>query len=71
MVACLVFRKSSIIRSYLSSEYLSGYKISWSHDGRSKFCIRLSGVNVHFVMVDATRSHLQWRNILLNFKKVS
>jgi hypothetical protein len=66
MFAFLVFFESGLIKSCLSFEDLSAYRMSWFHVDRCKFCIHLSSLNVrHFGMVVATalkvrlRGHLQ------------
>jgi hypothetical protein len=55
MFVFFVFDKNSIIKSCSSFEYLSVYKISWSHVDWCKFCIHLGSLNVRrFVMVEGT-----------------
>jgi hypothetical protein len=55
MFVFFIFDKNGLIKSCLSFEYLSVYRISCSHVDWRKFCIHLIGFNVrHFVMVEGT-----------------
>jgi hypothetical protein len=72
-----VFDKNGLIKSYVSFEDLSVYKISWSHIDWCKFCIHLRSLNVrHFGMVEGTelksrlRGHLQWRDLPTEFHRL-
>jgi hypothetical protein len=47
--------KNGLIKRCPSFEYLSVFKISWSHVDWCKFCIHLRSLNVsHFGMVEGT-----------------
>jgi hypothetical protein len=74
MFAFLVSRKSGLIKSCFSSEYLSQYKTVWSYVNWCKFCIHLTSLNIrHFGMVAVTalklwlRGHLQWHDLPTEF----
>jgi hypothetical protein len=55
MLVFFVFDKNGLIKSCSSFEYLSVYKLSWSHVDWRKFCIHLRSFNVHhFVTVEGT-----------------
>jgi hypothetical protein len=55
MFVIFIFDKNGLIKSYLSFEDLSVYKISCSHIDWCKFCIHLRSLNVrHFGMVEGT-----------------
>jgi hypothetical protein len=55
MLVCFVFDKNGFVKSCLSFEDLSVFKISCSHVDWCKFCIHLRTLIVrHFVMVEGT-----------------
>jgi len=68
------FIKMVLLKSCLSFEEPSVYKMSWSNVDWWKFCIHLRSLNVrHFRMVEATglkiwhRGHLQWHDLTAKF----
>jgi hypothetical protein len=55
MFVFFVCDKNGLVKSCSSFEYLSVYKIAWSHVDWYKFCIHLRSLNVrHFGMVEGT-----------------
>jgi hypothetical protein len=55
MFVFFVFDKNGLIKSCSSFEYLSVFKILWSHVDWCKFCIHLRSLNVrHSGMVEGT-----------------